>query len=304
MKVIRYILPFLCLGLTVMACSSDDGESIAATEIQNLTAQSTPGTITLNWEYASEGDENTTRLVEIRYYDPAVKKNVKKTASRFSNSFTIDNALKRYGEYTFEVQPFSTTFTPGTTQKVTGTAERAPVVDEKTAKELVITGENLTLGGFKPDGITAIPQSSCIGGGSVANLFDSNNATYLNTAYTNVATGTTFYYDIRYPKAQKYLKFSYINRDAGSFPAEIECSVKMNEDDEWTLMKTLTKEADGLPEPTLASYSSDIYEAPFEFNYFRFHVKKTHTGNVNFSLAEFRIYDVEYYYYDPEATEE
>lgn len=78
----------------------------------------------------------------------------------------------------------------------------------------------------------------------------------------------------------------------------------MNEDDEWTLMKTLTKEADGLPEPTLASYSSDIYEAPFEFNYFRFHVKKTHTGNVNFSLAEFRIYDVEYYYYDPEATEE
>ena len=89
MKVIKYILPLLSLGLIVAACNSDDEESIAATEIQNLTTQSAPGSITLTWEYAGEEDDNMTRLVEIRYYDPAVKKNVKKTASRFSNSFKI-----------------------------------------------------------------------------------------------------------------------------------------------------------------------------------------------------------------------
>lgn len=131
MKVIKYILPLLCLGVIITACNSDDEESIAATEVQNLTTQSAPGSITLTWEYAVEEDANTTRLVEIRYYDPAVKKNVKKTISRFSNSFTIDNALKRYGEYEFEVQPFSTTFTPGVIQRITGVAERAPVIDEK-----------------------------------------------------------------------------------------------------------------------------------------------------------------------------
>ena len=261
--------------------------------------------ITLTWEYAGEEDDNMTRLVEIRYYDPAVKKNVKKTASRFSNSFTIDNALKRYGEYEFEVQPFSTTFTPGVIQRISGVAERAPVIDEKTSTELTITIDNLTLGGFKPDGVTTIPQSSCIGDNNgPERLLDNNTSTFLNTAYSGVPAGTTYYLDIVYPKSQKYLKFSYINRSAGSFPAEIECSVKVNEDDEWTQVKTLTTVADGLPEAASAAYSSDVYEAPFEFNYLRFHVKKTHTGKVNFSMAEFRVYNVEHYFYDPEATEE
>lgn len=183
MKVIKYILPLLCLGVIITACNSDDEESIAATEVQNLTTQSAPGSITLTWEYAGEEDANTTRLVEIRYYDPAVKKNVKKTISRFSNSFTIDNALKRYGEYEFEVQPFSTTFTPGVIQRITGVAERAPVIDEKTSTELAITIDNLTLGGFKPDGVTTIPQSSCIGDGNgPERLLDNNASTFLNTA--------------------------------------------------------------------------------------------------------------------------
>ena len=192
MKVIKYILPLLCLGVIITACNSDDEESIAATEVQNLTTQSAPGSITLTWEYAVEEDANTTRLVEIRYYDPAVKKNVKKTISRFSNSFTIDNALKRYGEYEFEVQPFSTTFTPGVIQRITGVAERAPVIDEKTSTELAITIDNLTLGGFKPDGVTTIPQSSCIGDGNgPERLLDNNASTFLNTAYSGVPAGTT-----------------------------------------------------------------------------------------------------------------
>ena len=40
MKVIKYILPLLCLGVIITACNSDDEESIAATEVlkylQNL----------------------------------------------------------------------------------------------------------------------------------------------------------------------------------------------------------------------------------------------------------------------------
>ena len=51
-------------------------------------------------------------------------------------------------------------------QRITGVAERAPVIDEKTSTELAITIDNLTLGGFKPDGVTTIPQSSCIGDGN------------------------------------------------------------------------------------------------------------------------------------------
>lgn len=103
---------------------------------------------------------------------------------------------------------------------------------------MAITIDNLTLGGFKPDGVTTIPQSSCIGDGyGPERLLDNNTSTFLNTAYSGVPVGTTYYLDIVYPKSQKYLKFSYINRSVGSFPAEIECSVKVSQDDEWTPIK-------------------------------------------------------------------
>lgn len=305
MKTIKNIIPILCFGFTVAACSSEDAESIAATEIQNLTSQSEPGKINLTWEYP-EDVENTNRYIEIHYYDPALKKEVKKTVSVFSNTFTIDNALLRYGEYKFELQPFSTSFTPGTVQPITGISEKAPIIDEITTTELTITKEELTLGGTAPDG-TMMSETSCIGDGyGPDRLLDNKPATFLNTAYTGIAAGTTYHFDIKFPQTQKYLKFSYINRDhaSASYPSEIECYVKANEGDEWTLIKTLQKEVDELPTGALGDFTSGVYEAPFDFNFFRFKVLKTHTGKVNFSMAEFRIYDVKRYYYDPEAIVE
>ena len=65
MKVIKYILPLLSLGLIVAACNSDDEESIAATEIQNLTTQSAPGSITLTGSMLSK--KMLILLVWLRY---------------------------------------------------------------------------------------------------------------------------------------------------------------------------------------------------------------------------------------------
>lgn len=301
MKTIKNIISIFCLVFTIAACSSEDKESIAATEIQNLTTQSEPGKINLTWEYP-EATPNTNRHIEISYYDPAVKKEVKKTVSVFSNTFTVDNALLRYGEYNFKLQPFSTSLTPGAVQQVAGTAERATIIDQTTTTELSITREELILGGFTPEG-SPIPESSCIGDGAgPERLLDNNTATFLNTAYSGVKAGTTYHLDLKFPQAQKYLKFSYINRDhaSASYPSEIECYVKVNEIDEWTLIKTLQQE-DGLPAGALGNFTSEVYDAPFEFNFFRFKVLKTHTAKVNFSMAEFRIYDVKRYYFDPEA---
>lgn len=302
MKTIKNIISILCLGFTVAACSSEDAESIAATEIQNLTSQSEPGKINLTWEYP-EDTQNTNRHIEISYYDPAVKKEVKKTVSVFSNSFTVNNALLRYGEYKFKLQPFSTSLTSGAVQQIAGTAKRATIIDETTTTELSLTREDLLLGGFTPEG-SPIPEASCIGDGyGPERLLDNNTATYLNTAYSKVEAGTTYHLDLKFPQAQKHLKFSYINRNhaSASYPSEIECYVKANEEDEWTLIRTLQQEEDGLPTGALGSFTSEIYEAPFNFIFFRFKVLKTHTAKVNFSMAEFRIYDVKRYYFDPES---
>ncbi len=46
-----------------------------------------------------------------------------KTVSGYESSYRIENTGSKYGEYTFTLQPFSQTFTPGTIQTVKGTAE-------------------------------------------------------------------------------------------------------------------------------------------------------------------------------------
>lgn len=288
MKRIKDTLSVLCLSAVMVACSSDDENGVPATNIINLSLQSNPGNIELAWDYECPEGKNTNRYVEIRYYDPAKKKEVKKTVSAFTNSYTVEETRKKYGEYKFTLQPFSTTFTPGTIQEISGVSEVGNVIDTYTSKELVMKPEDIYIEGLYT--------------GTSADLLDKDSETYINTDYTK-PLGTIFYIDIAYPKAQKFLKFSYMNRnhEAASFPAEVECYCKVNEDDDWTLVKTLEQAEDGLPTGAKASFTSKEYECPFEFNYFRFKVLKTHTGKVNFSLAEFSIYEVEHYYYNPEA---
>lgn len=72
MKRIKEILSVLCLSVVIIACNSEDGNGVPATNIINLSLQSNPGNIELAWSYP-EG-ENTNRYVEICYYDPAKKK--------------------------------------------------------------------------------------------------------------------------------------------------------------------------------------------------------------------------------------
>lgn len=186
------------------------------------------------------------------------------------------------------MQPFSTTFSPGAIQEISGVSEAGKIIDTYTSKELAIEPEDIYIEGLYT--------------GSASDLLDKNLETFINTDYTK-PVGTIFYIDIAYPKAQKFLKFSYTNRnhEAASFPAEVECYCKVNEEDDWTLVKTLKQVEDNLPTSPGTLYTSKEYECPFEFNYFRFKVLRTHTGNVNFSLAEFSIYEVEHYYFDPEA---
>ena len=197
-------------------------------------------------------------------------------------------SLKKYGEYVFQVQPFSESCSPGNIHEIRAESLAAPVVYEFSSTEMNLTANDIYVEGIRD----SEPQ----------NLLDGDTETFVNTDYSQPA-GTVFWIDFTLPKEQEFLKFSYINRNhsAASFPSEIECYVKANENDEWTLLKTLTAENDALPTDPLGRFTSSEYQAPFAFNYFRFRVPRTHTGNPNFSLAEFRVFDVSYTFVDPEA---
>lgn len=278
------------LALVNMSCNETE-DGVSPTDIINLTSESLPGSIRLNWEYPDT--EKNIRYIEVRYFDPAKEQEVRKTASGFGNSILIEDARLKYGEYKFQIQPFSTTFTPGTVHEIAETPQRAEIVEAYTSRELAISADDIDIPGIYS---TSKAES----------LFDKDNATFVNFDYSvSTATGVVRYYDIHYPKTQEYIKFSYINRNHADakFPSEIECYVKALESDPWTLVTTLKKDVDGLPTKPLDSFISKEYKAPFAFNYFRFRVPTVHTGSdvKNFSLAEFRIYEVEYYYFDPEA---
>ena len=300
MKTIKQIISVLCLGLAVTACSSDDGEKITATQISNLHLQSNPGSINLVWEYP-EGD-NTNRYIEIRYYDPEKKKDILRTISGVNTSITIENTRKKYGEYKFSVRPFSTTFTPGDNQEVSGISEPAPAINTFTSSELQLTIDDISISGNQPDGTVITPPTA--DGNDIKNVLDANLKTRVNPNYYLAQNGAIFYIDVVYSKPQKFLQFSYNSPNAGNVPVEIECYVRANLESEWTLVTTLTKENDMLPTDKVGTlFKSKEYQAPFEFKYFRYRVTKTDTGKPNFSISEFRIFDVEHYFYDPEASE-
>lgn len=285
MKAIKYLFVTVFVSLLV-ACDESDNISITCTEITNLIAHSGEGRIQLEWNYP-EG-ENTIRYMEISYWDPGESKEIKRTVSSYVDTFLVENTRKKYGEYTFVLQPFSQDFTPGDVYEVKATSLAAPVIYEFVSTEMALAAENIYVEGI----MGSDPQS----------LLDGNLETFVNTDYTK-PLGTIFWMDFVLPKGQDFLKFSYINRNnaAASFPAIIECWIKANKEDEWVLMETLNWKEEALPTKPLGKFISTEMKAPFNFKFFRFRVPQTHTGKPNFSLAEFRVFDVNYTFTDPEA---
>lgn len=275
---------------SIVSCDNEDNKMLPA-DISNIRAEEVPGNIVLKWDLPE--DDKTVRYIEVRYFDHLKKMETMRTSSLFTGGITIPDTRQKFGEYNFRIQPFSFTYTGGNVHTFSTVSGKAPATKIYSSIELAIAPEHITI--FKP-----------VEGDVSASLLDGNVETFVNTDYNSTPSGPYFYYyDIKYPKEQTALKFSYINRNnaAASFPGEIKCYVKKEVSDEWTLIKTLTAAEDGLPTAVLGSFGSKEYDSPFPFKYFRFSVPKTHTGKANFSLAEFRIFDVTVTVIDPEAEE-
>ena len=283
----KYIVA-IALLLGLFACDDSEVSIQLCSDITNLSSVSREGEIELKWDYP-EGD-NTISYIEVCYFDPTKQKDIRKTVSVHANNCVIKNTLQKYGEYHFQVQPFSQSCTPGNVYEVSATSLRAPIVYEFSSTEFVLSAKDLYVEGIRDS--------------EPGNLLDGNNETFVNTDYSK-PIGTVFWIDFSLPKEQEFLKFSYINRNnsAASFPSKIECWVKAQAEDDWTLIKTLTSEDDLLPSAPLGQFTSVEFEAPFKFKHFRFKVPETHTGKPNFSLAEFRVFDVSYTFIDPEADD-
>lgn len=267
MKTFKNLLLILCVGLSLTACSNDnDSAGIPATEITNLAFSTFEGSITLTWQY--ENSENINRYVEIRYYDSVKQKDIKKVVSGLSNSFLLEGTSAEDGEYTFYVQPFSTTFTPGQIQTVSGTSTSKIKLE---SIPMTLTGENV-LAMEDETGQYQIKSSGSL-------LFDGDLDKVLAYSWL-VSEDPLYHIDILLPQEQTFLKFGYTIPAKSPFraPAQLKCYVKATVSDEWTELVTLTAQNDGLPSQysteKYVEYTSGEYKSDTPFSYVRFEFEK------------------------------
>ena len=321
MKRIIYIVLGLCSIISLAVSCKEEGYSVPANELTDLTFSTFKGTVTLDWGYVQDPDENLNRCVEIRYYDPAVEKDVLKTVSGYTTSLTIENTRAEYGEYTFRLQPFSSTYTPGKEQTISGISEDPDIIPDPdpdpdpdtdpdpdpeqdpqivSSVEMEITESDLKILGEAGQVTTT---------GSMASLLDGDRTTSSNSnvvyPWQSIAEDEILSIHVTCLTPQRFLKFTYNNATWSSSRVitELECYVKTNEGDEWTLIATLGPD-DGLSQEGKGALSEpEPILAPFEFTYVRLRaVKTTAIGpgaatlayKAGFCLSEFDIFDVKY----------
>ncbi|MDE5611614.1 MAG: fibronectin type III domain-containing protein, partial [Odoribacter sp.] len=167
MKIVKYFAGLFLWG-SVLLAGCDDESGITPGEITDLTAESTPGRIVLRWNTPEEANIH---YIEVKYYDPLLKKEVMRTASAYADSIEIPDTRAKYGEYHFTVQSISTTGDKSAVQNIAKVSEAAdPTFGSST--QIVLTAADLSTNAQEPSE------------GPIANLLDGNTKTFFHTAWS------------------------------------------------------------------------------------------------------------------------
>lgn len=275
-----------------------------------------PGQIALRWDLP---DENSgIYQIKVSYYDHLSKKEAMRVAGIYSDSINIPNTRKRYGEYTFSVQPFGRNGAGGTAQTVKATSGAAP--------GYYITGQvsDTTLLPLTQASLYTNAQQSTEG--PIQNLLDDDKSTFFHTTWTSGAwtADTTFLGELHYLQVDlgkvlqpsvDYFNFWYAPRNNNdNKPTNFDVWGSMTANgvaEEWFLIKNFTKDGDDLPTDNTMEYTSPLLGIEQPLRYIRIAVTETNNnakanGAVFWTMSEFKIwtYKASQVYYDPEKDEQ
>ncbi len=294
MKKIYYLIA-LITTIAFSSCSSDDVAPITPSNISNVRSSELPGQIKLNWDLPA--DKNL-EYVQITYFDHLQKKEMMRLASVYSDSIIIPNTRKKYGDYNFTLQTYSSTDTPGEALKFTAQSGPAPstisVID---VKPLVLKAEDLFTDSQEPTE------------GPIANLIDGNTSTFFHARWSGSPGPMPHYVVVRLPKKVNGLRFSYTTRNAaaaGNHPKEINVYMSKEFDGETYDVSNISfvKKFDQLPNGAAKSFTSDDLVLDDEYQYIWFEVLATHGATKYFALSELSVNEVILQVVDPEAPAE
>ena len=290
MKKIFSLLLIGLLGAGVTSCKDDEKQAIIPSDITDLRAdtQNKPGFMVLRWETP---EDNTIRYIKIAYHDPLLDKDVVRLASIYSDSILIPDTRKKFGEYEFKVQTISESGDGGTVQTVKAVSEPAAVqVVFGDSKQIALTAAQLSTNAQEPSE------------GPIANLIDGNTGTYFHSTWSGGGTtdgGSKHWFQVDAKKALTYFKYESIARNANNIPDDVDI-MGSNDGTSFELIENLTKAKNGMLMST-SPYTSPVLGVNSKpYQYIRYVVNHTNTASVFFSMAEFKLFEVEATVVDPE----
>lgn len=294
MKKIYYLIA-LITTIAFSSCSSDDVAPITPSNISNVRSSELPGQIKLNWDLPA--DKNL-EYVQITYFDHLQKKEMMRLASVYSDSIIIPNTRKKYGDYNFTLQTYSSTDTPGEALKFTAQSGPAPsttsVID---VKPLVLKAEDLFTDAQEPSE------------GPINDLIDGNTGTYFHAAWSVDKGPMPHYIVAKLPKSIHGLRFSYTTRNhsgSGNHPKVMNVYVSNDFDGSTYDVSGLTHvdEFTSLPNGAAQSFNSQDFVLDNEYQYVWFEINETHGGTKHFAMSELSVSEAILQVVDPEAPAE
>lgn len=293
MKNIVGLLAFMLLTVVLYSCKEDTVQEVIPSDITDLYAdtQNKPGYIVLRWKTPSD---QTIRYIKVTYYDHLSGSEVKRLASIYADSLVIPDTRKKFGEYHFRVQPFSSSGKEGTEQLVSTVSEPAKkqITLNGESKKVLLTGDQLY-------------ADTDDGSNLVSNLVDNDIKTIYHGDWAN-PTPLPHYIVIDLKKDITAYTFSYTTRDhSNKDHPKVVNMYGSNEFDGFTydvskatLLKKITS---GLPDDRNATYKSGNIIGDEAFRYIWFEVTETVSGNNYYALSEFSVTELGTTVYDPEA---
>lgn len=287
MKKYIFFLLFISLGLFAISCS-DKEETIIPNDISDIRLDAKPGFIVLRWE---RQENDNIFYVKCMYHDHRL--NIDEVRLSSCDSIVIPDTRKKYGEYNFQLQPVSKTFTGGEIHTISGESLPAPVVPSNDITQIK----------FKAGDMVS-PQEH-VGDGSVNNLFDGNPNSHFHSCWNGSKGPLPHWIDITLPevlKAGVYLRMKYTNRNHNNRcrPTDLDLEGSMDGED-WFVIKHFTAEDDQLNLEKSGTYTSPNMRIEKDIKMLRYKVNKTLDNSGFFALGELEFFTVKVY--DPELED-
>ncbi len=288
---LKTFLFYLSVAMIISSCNDDDDSKVVPGSLSNLTAETSPGQITLRWDLPA-ADSNI-KYVRVNYYDPRTKKNIQKLTSAYTDSLIIPETRARYNEYSFTLTPVSDTETSGEAQVIKTASEAAEIMTTYTDTQIALKTADLSTNAQEPSE------------GPIANLLDGDTGTFFHTAWS-VSFTAPYWLQANLNKTIDNCKIYFHRRTQNNNNRPIDFDLMGSTDgNDWFLIRNFANPADNLPvDAAVNDYTSPVIQSSKPFNRIRINVNKTNNNTVFFTMSEFKVWGVTINVFNPETDEE